>query len=177
MPATTSASPDSATPSSQRRSFSASVIVYNIPGRCVIDIPNDLLAELAQIENVSAVKQARFEDIAPIDGLDLLAGNDDVLAEVLAKGGTGGILVASHLVGEQFRRMIDEPERRDEIQESLRDLIAALAVTVNPIPIKAALGLLGHEVGGLRLPLVDASEDELTVIRAALERHDLLAAV
>ncbi len=153
------------------------VIVYNIPGRCVIDIPNDLLAELAQIENVSAVKQARFEDIAPIDGLDLLAGNDDVMAEVLGKGGTGGILVGSHLVGEQFRRMIDEPEHRDEIQESLRDLIAALAVTVNPIPIKTALGLLGHDVGGLRLPLVEASEDELTVIRAALERHDLLAAV
>jgi 4-hydroxy-tetrahydrodipicolinate synthase len=153
------------------------VIVYNIPGRCVIDIPNDLLAELAQIENVAAVKQARFEDIQPIDGLDLLAGNDDVMAEVLDKGGTGGILVASHLVGEQFRRMIDEPGRRGEIQESLRDLLSALTVTANPIPIKTALGLLGHDVGGLRLPLVDASEDELAVIHAALERHNLLAAV
>jgi len=153
------------------------VIVYNIPGRCVVDVPNDLLAELGQTENVSAVKQARFEDIQPIDGLDLLAGNDDVMAEVLDKGGTGGILVGSHLVGEQFRRMIDEPEHRHEIQDSLRDLIEALAVTTNPIPVKTALALLGHEVGGLRLPLVDASEDELAVIRAALERHNLLAAV
>ena len=92
------------------------VILYNIPGRCVVDMPNDLLAELAEIENVTAVKQARYEDLAPIDGLDLLAGNDDVLAEVLDMGGTGGILVASHLVGREMRRMIDEPENRAEIQ-------------------------------------------------------------
>ena len=57
-------------------------------------MPNDLLAELAEIENVVAVKQARYEDLEPIEGLDLLAGNDDMLAEVLDMGGTGGILVA-----------------------------------------------------------------------------------
>src|SRR5918997_4099455 len=64
------------------------IVVYNIPSRCVIDLPNELLAELAaEIPNVSAVKQARFEDIAPIEGMDLLAGNDDTLAEGLDKGG------------------------------------------------------------------------------------------
>ena len=92
------------------------LILYNIPSRCVVDMPNDLLAELAQIENVTAVKQARYEDLAPIEGLDLLAGNDDVLAKVLDMGGTGGIHVASHLVGREMRRMIDEPENRAEIQ-------------------------------------------------------------
>jgi 4-hydroxy-tetrahydrodipicolinate synthase len=153
------------------------VIVYNIPSRCVIDMPNDLLAELAQVENIQAVKQARFTDIEPIEGLDLLAGNDDTLAEVLDKGGTGGILVASHIVGREMRRMIDEPEARHEIHASLRDLFEALSVTVNPIPIKAALNLMGHDVGGLRLPLVEADEHELSVIRGALERHNLLAAV
>jgi 4-hydroxy-tetrahydrodipicolinate synthase len=153
------------------------IIAYNIPSRCVVDMPNDLLAELGQIENVSAVKQARFEDIQPIDGLDLLAGNDDVMAEVLDKGGTGGVCVASQLVGDQFRRMIDEPDQRHEIQESLSDLLEAMTVTVNPIPIKTAMALVGHDVGPLRLPLVEASEDELTVIRAALERHNLLATV
>jgi 4-hydroxy-tetrahydrodipicolinate synthase len=153
------------------------IVVYNVPSRCVIDMPNDLLAELAQIDNVSAVKQARFEDIEPIDGMDLLAGNDDVMAEVLDKGGTGGICVASQLVGREFRRMIDEPDQRHEIQASLSDLLEALVVTSNPIPIKTALALAGHDVGGLRLPLVEASEDELAVIRAALERHNLLAAV
>ncbi len=153
------------------------VIVYNIPSRSVVDIPNDQLTELAQIENVAAVKQARYEDLAPIDGMDLLAGNDDVLADVLDMGGSGGILVASHLVGREMRRMIDEPDQRREIHESLRDLFKALFVTTNPIPLKAALELAGQEVGGLRLPLVEASEEEREVVREALERHNLLAAV
>ncbi len=153
------------------------LIVYNIPGRTVTDIPNDLLAELAQIDGIVAVKQARYEDLAPIDGLDLLAGNDDVLAKVLDMGGTGGILVASHLVGPEMRRMIDEPDSRHEIDASLKDFFEAMTVTTNPIPIKTALGLAGHDVGGLRLPLVEADERELAVIRQALERHNLLAAV
>jgi 4-hydroxy-tetrahydrodipicolinate synthase len=153
------------------------VILYNIPSRCVVDMPNDLLAELGQIGNVAAVKQARYEDLTPIDGLDLLAGNDDTLATVLDMGGTGGILVASQLVGREMRQMIDEPERRQEIHDSLSDLFEALSVTTNPIAIKAAMNLAGHEVGGLRLPLVEASDDEAAVIRAALERHGLLARV
>jgi 4-hydroxy-tetrahydrodipicolinate synthase len=153
------------------------VVLYNIPSRCVVDMPNDLLAELAQIENVSAVKQARYEDIRPIDGLDLLAGNDDTLAEVLDLGGTGGILVASQLVGNEMRRMIDEPGSRAEIHAQLEDLFEALTVTTNPIPVKTAMRLAGHRVGGFRLPLVDASGEEEAVVRAALERHGLLARV
>lgn len=153
------------------------IVVYNIPSRAVIDIPNDLLAELGEIDNVVAVKQARYDDMQPIDGLDLLAGNDEVLAKVMDMGGSGGILVASHLVGREMRRIIDEPDSRHEIEDGLRDLYKALTVTSNPIPLKAALNMIGHDVGGLRLPLVEATEDEKTVIRAALERHELLAAV
>ena len=153
------------------------ILAYNIPSRTGTDMPNDLLAELAEIDNVVAVKQARYDDMAPIEGMDLLAGNDDVLAKVMDLGGTGGILVASHLVGREMRRIVDEPERRHEIEDGLRDLYKALTVTTNPIPIKAALNLAGQEVGGLRLPLVEADEAELAVIREALERHDLLAAV
>jgi 4-hydroxy-tetrahydrodipicolinate synthase len=153
------------------------VVAYNIPSRTATDMPNDLLAELGQIDNVVAVKQARYEDMAPIDGLDMLAGNDDVLAKVMDIGGTGGILVASHLVGREMRRIVDEPEHRHEIEDGLRDLYEALSVTTNPIPIKAALNLAGLDVGGLRLPLVEASDDETAVVRAALERHKLLAAV
>ena len=87
------------------------------------------------------------------------------------------VLVASHLVGREMRRIVDEPERRHEIEDGLRDLYKALTVTTNPIPIKAALNLAGHDVGGLRLPLVEADEAELAVIREALERYNLLAAV
>lgn len=150
------------------------VVLYNIPSRCVIDMPNDLLAELGRVDNIVAVKQSRYEEIDTIDGLDLLAGNDDTLAEVLDKGGTGGILVAANVVGTEMRRMIDEPESRSEIHDSLSDLFEALFVTANPIGVKAALEMLGHDVGGLRLPLIEASEEETAVVRASLERHGLL---
>jgi 4-hydroxy-tetrahydrodipicolinate synthase len=153
------------------------IVAYNIPSRTATDMPNDLLAELAEIDNVTAVKQARYEDMAPIEGMDLLAGNDDVIAEVMDMGGTGAITVAGNLVGAELRRIIDEPDRRHEIQDGLSDLLEALTVTVNPIPVKTALNMAGHEVGPLRLPLVEASEEERAVIRQALERHNLLAAV
>jgi 4-hydroxy-tetrahydrodipicolinate synthase len=153
------------------------IVLYNIPSRTVIDMPNDLLRELAEIPNVVAVKQARYENLERVEGLDLLAGNDDMLADVLDTGGTGGIHVASHLVGREMRRMIDEPESRREIHESLADLFKALFVTTSPIPIKAALNMAGHDVGGLRLPLVEASEEEKATVRQALEHHGLLAAV
>lgn len=150
------------------------VVLYNIPSRSVVDMPNDLLAELAEIPNVVAVKQARYEELAPIPGLDLLAGNDDVLAEVLDMGGTGGILVASNLIGTEMRRLIDEPDRRAEIQESLKPLYAALAVAPLAASTKAALNMLGHDVGGTRLPIVDLSEEERATVRAALDAQGLL---
>ena len=153
------------------------IVAYNIPARCVIDMPNDLLRELAQtIPNVVAVKQARFEDIEAIDGMDLLAGNDDTLAQVLDAGGTGGICVASHLFGNEMSRIVREPESRREIQESLADAIRALAVTTNPMPIKAAMRMAGHRVGGFRLPMVDLSDEEEAEVRAMLERYGLLSA-
>jgi 4-hydroxy-tetrahydrodipicolinate synthase len=154
------------------------IVAYNIPSRTATDMPNDLLAELAaDIENVAAVKQARYEDLAPIDGMDLLAGNDDVLAKVMDMGGTGGICVSSNLIGTEMRRVIDEPDQRQEIEDGLRDLYKAMFVTTNPIPVKAAMNMIGLEVGPVRLPLVEASEEERAVIREALERHNLLAAV
>lgn len=144
------------------------VVLYNIPSRTSLGLPNDLLAELAQIERVDYVKQADNAALAPVDGLGVYAGNDDLFAPVLDMGGCGGILVASHLVGDRMRRMVDEPQRRAEIDAALKPLYAALGTTTNPIPVKAALNLLGHRVGGLRLPLVEADESELAVIRSAL---------
>jgi 4-hydroxy-tetrahydrodipicolinate synthase len=151
------------------------VFLYNVPSRVVVDVPNDLLAELAQLDHVEYVKQANNDNLAPVDGLRLYAGNDDGLLRTLEIGGDGGILVASHLVGDEMRRMVDEPENRAEIDASLRDVYAAMGVTTNPIPVKAALELAGHPVGGLRLPLVEADEDERAQLRAVLERHGLLA--
>jgi 4-hydroxy-tetrahydrodipicolinate synthase len=154
------------------------IVAYNIPSRTATDMPNDLLAELAaDIDNVTAVKQARYEDLAPIEGMDLLAGNDDVLAKVMDMGGTGGICVASNLIGTEMRRIVDDPDNRQEIEDGLRDLYKAMSVTTNPIPVKTAMNMIGLDAGPLRLPLVEASEEERAVIREALERHNLLAAV
>jgi 4-hydroxy-tetrahydrodipicolinate synthase len=150
------------------------VILYNIPGRTALDMPNDLLAELAQIERIDYVKQANNANLALVEGLGIYAGNDDILARTLDIGGVGGICVASHIVGEEMRRMVDEPEERARIDGSLRGVFEAMAVTTNPIPVKAALNMLGHRVGGLRLPLVEADEYEQAAIRGALERHGLL---
>jgi 4-hydroxy-tetrahydrodipicolinate synthase len=153
------------------------VIVYNIPGRCVIDLPNDFLRSLAEIENLKAVKQARETDIAAIDGLDLLAGNDDRLAEVLDAGGTGGILVASHIVGKEMRRMLDEPENRWAIHEDLVDVFTTLSITQLTMTTKASLKMLGQDAGGVRLPLVDCDENEIATLDEMLRRRGLLSAV
>jgi len=153
------------------------IVIYNIPARSGVDMPNDLLAELGQVENIVAVKQARAENLAAIDGLDLLAGNDDMLAAVLDLSGSGGILVASHLVGEQMRRMIDEPDERNAIERGLLPLYDALAVAPACISTKAALNLLGHDVGGVRLPMVEATSSELETIKQALDSQGLLARV
>ncbi len=110
----------------------------------------------------------------PIDGLDVYAGNDGTLARALDLGEPGGVLVASHVVGDEMRRMVDEPENRAEIDASLRDVYDTLFLTANPICTKAALNMLGVRVGGLRLPLVEASEDEAAAVRTMLERHGLL---
>ena len=153
------------------------IILYNIPSRVVIDLPNEFLAELAQIDGVSAVKQARGKDIEPIPGLDLLAGNDDDLAEVLDKGGTGGILVGAHFIAREMRRMIDEPDSRAQIHEQVKDVLGALSVAPLTMSVKAGLNLLGVHVGGCRLPLVDCDDDEVATVRAMLERQGLLSKV
>jgi 4-hydroxy-tetrahydrodipicolinate synthase len=150
------------------------VILYNIPGRTAVNMPPDLLAELAQIEHIEGVKQANGEELQTIDGMDLYAGDDSLFARTLDLGGAGGILVASHFVGEQMRRMVDEPEHRAEIDASLRDIYSTLFMTASPTCTKAALNLLGFRAGGLRLPLVPATEQELAVVRALLVRHGLL---
>ena len=150
------------------------VILYNIPGRTATNMPPDLLAELAQIDRIEAVKQANDEELQPIDGLAIYAGNDATLARTLDMGEPGGVLVASHIVGDEMRRMVDEPENRAQINASLQDVFETLFLTANPICTKAALNMLGVRVGGLRLPLVEASEEEAAAVRAMLERHGLL---
>lgn len=153
------------------------IVVYNIPHRTGTDMPNDFLAELAQIPNIVAVKQSRYDDVAPIDGMDLLAGNDDAFAETLDVGGVGGVLVAAHLVGPQLRRILDEPGERHAIQKRLLPLYDALSVAPLAASTKVAMRLLGHELGGPRLPLVEPDQSEIATIRSGLAAAGLLERV
>jgi len=158
------------------------VIAYNIPGRVVVDIETATFAELAEIPNVSAVKQAHDdldEARAIIDlGLDLYSGDDNVLFPFLRIGATGVVSVLAHVVGPQLKAMIrayksgEEDEAR-RIDEELAPAYEILRVAINPIPIKAALNLLGHEVGGHRLPMVPPIAEELAHVRDCLERAGL----
>jgi 4-hydroxy-tetrahydrodipicolinate synthase len=158
------------------------VVVYNIPARVVVNIEPETISRLAEIENVRAVKQAN-DDLAQArhiveTGLDLYAGDDNILQPFLELGGVGGICVHTHVVGPQVAEQVRaalagdlaDARRLDAELEPSYDLLKAAP---NPIAIKAALNLLGHEVGGHRLPLVSASSDEVAAIRGCLERLHL----
>jgi 4-hydroxy-tetrahydrodipicolinate synthase len=160
------------------------VVVYNIPQRVVVNLEPDTIAALAEIPTVAAVKQAtedldQARRIVSETGLALYAGNDDLVYPFLELGGVGGVCVQTHLVGRRVKEMIRRFRDGDSngaraIDEELKPLVGALAVTTNPIPVKAALNLLGHDVGGLRLPLMEATDEETEVVREALERAGLL---
>lgn len=155
------------------------IVLYNIPSRVVIDMPPALLSELSSIDNVVAVKQANNEELEPIEGLAVLAGNDDAFLRTLEIGGAGGILVASHLAGPRMREMWDaaqsgDLERARQIDAGLRPLYEGLAVTTNPIPVKAALAMRGLIPSDrLRLPLVPADREQRQAVRSALESAGL----
>jgi 4-hydroxy-tetrahydrodipicolinate synthase len=151
------------------------LIAYNIPSRVVINVPPEQLAEIARIDNVVAVKQAQNDELRQIEGMALLAGNDDAFLKTLELGGAGGILVASHLVGPRMREMWDaaqagEMTRAREIDSGLRALYDALGIPTNPIPLKAALEMTGLiPSGGLRLPLVEVDAEQRAAVRKALD--------
>jgi 4-hydroxy-tetrahydrodipicolinate synthase len=150
------------------------MVAYNIPSRVVINMPPDLLAELGRIDNVVAVKQANDEELGPIEGLTVLAGNDNTFLRVLEFGGGGGITVASHIVGDRMREMWEaaqagEIERARQIDAEITPVYEATSVTTNPIPLKAALEMLGLCADRLRLPLVSADEEQRAAVRAGLD--------
>jgi 4-hydroxy-tetrahydrodipicolinate synthase len=151
------------------------IVLYNIPQRTGADLSNEMLAELAQLDHIEAVKQANPANLAKIDGMAIYAGNDDLLAPVLDLGEPGGILTSSHIFGAEMRRMVDEPERRREIDRGLDDVYRDMGIAPAACSVKAALEMIGVSVGGPRLPYVPLDESERTVVRAMLERHGVLA--
>jgi 4-hydroxy-tetrahydrodipicolinate synthase len=156
------------------------IVFYNIPARVVVKVEVETLAELAEIPNVVAVKQAwdDLEDARRIveeTGLQLYAGDDNLIQAFLELGAVGGICVHTHVVGPQVKEQITayragDVEGSRRIDQELAPAYEILNVVVNPIAIKAALNLRGHDVGGLRLPLLEATAEEKSRIRACLER-------
>ena len=159
------------------------VVAYNIPGRVAINIEPETMAELAKISNVTAVKQsnADLEQARRIVelGLDLYAGDDNLVLPFVELGGHGGVCVHTHIVGPQVKELIRLAREGDldgarQLDEKLEPAYELIGVVTGPIQIKAALNLLGHEVGGVRLPLVEASEEQVAQIRGCLQRLALL---
>jgi len=163
------------------------IVVYNIPQRVVINIEPETMIELAEIPNVRAVKQAtedldQARRIVAETDLALYAGSDHLVYPFLEVGGVGGVCVYSNIVAPRVKELIrlyrdGDVEGARAIDEELKPVVDALGVTINPIPVKAALGILGQDVGGLRLPLVEATSEELAAIRSGLERAGVLASV
>jgi 4-hydroxy-tetrahydrodipicolinate synthase len=159
------------------------VVVYNIPSRVVINIEPETIEQLAGIENVKAVKQAH-DDLEqarriPGFGLDLYAGDDNLIFPFLELGGIGGVCVHTHVWGPQTKAMVRRYKDGDvdgarALNDEMAPAFDLLKVVTNPIAIKTALNLLGHEVGGFRLPMVDPTDGELDQIRACLERAGVL---
>ena len=161
------------------------VMAYNVPSRVVTKIETATIVRLAEIENVVAVKQAHddLDDarfIAEETRLDLYSGDDPITFDFLGLGGVGVVSVTAHLWGPQIAEMIrlyreDDVDGARALHEELQPSYELLKIQTNPIPIKAALTMTGHAVGGHRLPLVEADDGELAQIRSCLERSGLLA--
>ena len=162
------------------------VVLYNIPGRTGTNMPPELIADLARIPGVVALKQANpdlaeTQAVADTTELAIYAGNDDMLMPVLEMGGVGVISVASHLVGEQMQQMAalvaaGDVEGARTLDASLAPLWTGLFETTNPILIKAALDMLGIIPGDvLRLQLVQATPDERAALGALLDAQGITA--
>jgi 4-hydroxy-tetrahydrodipicolinate synthase len=157
------------------------IVLYNIPSRSAINMAPGLLAALAAAhENIVAVKQANNDDLGPIDGLEILAGNDDVFARTVGFGGAGGILVASNIAPDRLRELYDaaatgDTDRAAELDAELKPLYAAMSIAPPAVSAKVALEILGVIGAHVRLPMAPASEDERARIREVLEAQGLLA--
>ncbi len=157
------------------------IVLYNIPSRCGINLPPELLASLAaEHANVVAVKQANNDDLGPIDGLEILAGNDESFLRTLEFGGAGGILVASNVAPRRLRDLYDaavggDRDAASSIDAELGPLYAAMMVAPPAVSAKTALELLGVIAADVRLPMVPASDEERASIQATLEAQGLIA--
>ncbi|MDH4140036.1 MAG: 4-hydroxy-tetrahydrodipicolinate synthase [Coriobacteriia bacterium] len=165
------------------------VILYNIPGRCVINMTAETTLRLASdVENIVAVKEAsgNLTQIAQIidgapEGFEVLSGDDEMTLPMMGLGGTGVISVVSHVAGPRFKEQIEAQASGDHtkalrIHLELLPLMKALFMTSNPIMVKKGLELQGFPVGGVRLPLIDATPEQTAELERIMRRVGVLPA-
>lgn len=162
------------------------IILYNVPSRTGCNIAPETLAELCKHKNICAVKEAsgNISNIAKIrqlcgDDLDIYSGNDDQITPIMSLGGKGIISVLSNVAPKVAHDIADlylkgDVEGSAKLQIEYLDLINALFIDVNPIPVKEALNMMGKNVGECRLPLYSMSEKDKTVLYNALKNHGLV---
>jgi 4-hydroxy-tetrahydrodipicolinate synthase len=153
-------------------STSLPAIIYNIPGRSVVNIEPETVIRLSKIENIVGIKDAggnlasMTEIIAGTDEDFLLySGDDGITLPVLSIGGTGVISVASHIIGNEMQEMIElflkgNIQEAAKLHQRLLPIMEGLFAAPNPVPVKTALQLKGLDVGSVRLPLVPLTEQE-----------------
>lgn len=156
------------------------VMVYNIPSRTSINLLPETVARLAEIENIAAIKESsgdmnQASQLARLlpDSMKIYSGDDSLTLPMMALGAYGVVSVASHLVGKDIARMINAFLQGDvgeatRIHLALFPIFKGLFINTNPIPVKEALNMMNIKVGGLRLPLTGASEQERAVINDML---------
>lgn len=162
------------------------IILYNVPSRTGVSFTADTYAHLSKIPNINGVKEAsgNFSLLAHTrylcgDDFYIWSGNDDQVVPMMALGAKGVISVACNLIPEVMVKMADlclkdDFEAASKLQIEYMDLIDALFVEVNPIPIKTALNLVGLNAGALRLPLCDMEEKNLELLKTSMKRQNLL---
>ena len=162
------------------------IILYNVPGRTGCNLAPKTVAELAKVKNIVAVKEAsgnlsQVAEIAALCGpdFDIYSGNDDQILPVLSLGGKGVISVLSNVAPKETHDMVmnylnGDTKSATKLQLDAIELINALFCEVNPIPVKAALNLMGYEVGSCKLPLCDMEPKNLETLRTAMANYGLL---
>jgi 4-hydroxy-tetrahydrodipicolinate synthase len=162
------------------------LIIYNIPGRCAINMNPDTVARLSKIKNYVGIKEAsgNLDQVSAIRAVTskdfkIWSGDDSLTLPILSVGGEGVISVASHLVGKEISKMVNSFHSGDvqgalKIHIKLLPIFKVLFITTNPVPVKAALELSGIKVGGTRLPLASISSEERAKIKKVLEEFGLI---
>ena len=162
------------------------VMLYNIPGRTAVNILPQTVIRLAEIENITAIKEASgsLDQVSELrralpDHFAIYSGDDSMILPIMSLGGKGVVSVASHIVGPKIQEMVNaftsgNVTMATKIHSSLYPVIKVLFITTNPVPVKAAMNMLGWKVGAPRLPMVEATESEREAIKRALADFQLL---